>query len=310
MELSFFEIVEAASVLPVEVVITFALVKTLRIKRAAAFWITRMLLIGVICFFRSTMDPAVRMAFGFSVDLLLPLPFAEGKLSRRVFVVVLVNVALSIAEIAGAALWLALTGMPLAEGASSLHPVEFWTVRVFHILLMIMLLSGIYVFLDRLSSGDVEGGIRFFAVLPVTQVALLSISLAIMQYLPHRSDFFNYGNLVLAVLCVIVDVFLFFSLDRYGKRQQSEQRAELLRRQLDEYLKEYRVVAESVESVARLRHDLRNQLQVVASLYEQGRCNEAREFLHAMIVQCEQANKLSAEEVGHLPSSVGSEVRR
>lgn len=284
MDSPLYELLDMLGVLPVEVVVTYAYTKMLRFRSDRVFWTVRMSLIVLLCYFRSAMDPGVRMAVGAAITIFLPLLLSQDKLSSRVFVIVLVNVVLAIAEIAGAALWLALSGTPLVDQdtfAFSSGVADYWTVRLVHLLLAIMLLSGLYAVLRRFSASEQEG-MRFFVVLPLTQVVLLSVSLAIMQYLPHQSDLFNYGNLVLAAVCVVVDCFLFVSMGRYGMRQRSEQRAALLQCELDDYLHEYRVVVEDMEAVARLRHDLRNQLQVATELAEDGKSEEALNLLADM----------------------------
>lgn len=287
MEFTPTQIVDMVGILPIEIVVTFALAKMLKMRNVVAFWVTRMGIILVLCLLRSVMDPGLRVAIGQFANILLPLLFSQGKLSRRVFVIVLVSVILAVTEIAGIGLWLALTGLPLVEGTAwAEYSVEFTTVRVVHLLLAITLMSGLYALLGHFSPDGDETGLEVFGILPLTQMLLLSISIIIMQFLPHETDFFNYGNLVAAILCVIVDVILFISLGKYRKKRQVDQHVELLQLELDTYLREYRLVADDLESVALLRHDLRNQLQVVEDLSAQGKAEEARDMLRTMILRC------------------------
>ena len=88
---------------------------------------------------------------------------------------------------------------------------------------------------------------------------------------------------VLAVLCLGVDAVVLLSISRLRRRARDEARAQLLREQLDAYLKDYQLTVEKMEASARMRHDLRNQVQIVNALAERGEFDLAQHHIAAML---------------------------
>ncbi len=90
-----------------------------------------------------------------------------------------------------------------------------------------------------------------------------------------RSDeltvFLLAGGSVLSMLCIGIDVVLFTVIDRYDRRMAEERYLRALESQLDWRMRRYDEMAAEMESIARVRHDLRNQLQVVTILAGKGR---------------------------------------
>ena len=70
-------------------------------------------------------------------------------------------------------------------------------------------------------------------------------------------------------------------LRSYTAQQLARQQAELLEKQLQQQLDYYNSVVAHIEETARLRHDLRNQLQTVYPLMDRGEHDRAREVLTA-----------------------------
>lgn len=92
---------------------------------------------------------------------------------------------------------------------------------------------------------------------------------------------------VLAVLCLGVDAVVLLSISRLRRRARDEARARLLREQLDAYLKDYQLTVEKMEASARMRHDLRNQVQIVNALAERGEFDLAQHHIAAMLRELE-----------------------
>ena len=65
-------------------------------------------------------------------------------------------------------------------------------------------------------------------------------------------------------------------------------RARALRSQLDAYLAEYQETVEKMERTARLRHDLRNQVQIVNALAARGEFELAQHHIAAMLKELEK----------------------
>ena len=69
-----------------------------------------------------------------------------------------------------------------------------------------------------------------------------------------------------------------------GYARQVLMQAELLEEQLRQQLAYYNGVVAHIEDIARLRHELRNQLQTVYALMERGEYDHAQELLTAFAV--------------------------
>lgn len=73
---------------------------------------------------------------------------------------------------------------------------------------------------------------------------------------------------------------------------------EQLEKQLAEYLASYERTMQQVESTARLRHDLRNQVQIVSELANRGEFDRAKVYLRSMIDEVQSASALFDDEQG------------
>lgn len=89
--------------------------------------------------------------------------------------------------------------------------------------------------------------------------------------------------IVLAVLCLGVDAVVLLSINRLRQRARNEARARLLRERLDAYLKDYQLTVAKMEASARMRHDLRNQVQIVNTLAERGEFDLAQRHIAALL---------------------------
>lgn len=121
-----------------------------------------------------------------------------------------------------------------------------------------------------------------FALFPLLQVALLFIDYWIVVRYCGADQVLLAACIVLAVLCLAVSGLALIAVVQVRSRQRDDARAEALRDQLDAYLAEYEETVANMESIARLRHDLRNQVQVVRVLAERGEFDLAQRHIAAM----------------------------
>ena len=128
-----------------------------------------------------------------------------------------------------------------------------------------------------------EPYLRRFILVPLSQhfLVIFSAVLSLFRRVPLGS-YLLLG--AMALCCVLADFLLFRGLRNYTNQQLARQQAELLEEQLRQQLAYYNGVVAHIEDTARLRHELRNQLQTVYALMERGEYDHAQELLTAFTV--------------------------
>ena len=107
-------LLDIIGVVPVQLVFAYALTKMLNIRRLSLFWVLELVFVLLISSFRSSMSVEFRLAA--SVPLaLIPIFLSQGSLARRILVVTLAHLVLFFAELPGGALWMSMTGTPVAD---------------------------------------------------------------------------------------------------------------------------------------------------------------------------------------------------
>ena len=87
----------------------------------------------------------------------------------------------------------------------------------------------------------------------------------------------------LMLLCFGVDAVLLLAVGRFRGKVRDDARAADLSGELDRYLVDYQVSVDMAQRSARLRHDLRNQVQVANALAERGELELAEQHIDAML---------------------------
>ena len=88
---------------------------------------------------------------------------------------------------------------------------------------------------------------------------------------------------LLMLLCFGVDAVLLLAVGRFRGKVRDDARAADLSGELDRYLADYQATVDMAQRSARLRHDLRNQVQVVNALAERGEFQLAEQHIDAML---------------------------
>lgn len=267
----------------VGVAVTFGFLLVLPARRPGLFVALRMLATLTIAFLRSRL-PGIGALDLISCALLV-LWLGKGPLRVRLLGLALGFMPMILGEAFGTALWIAATGMQSGtyEGAV-LHP---WVMLAVKIVFIAEELACAYV-LGQLLRRALEGDgarrvvVRFLA-LPVVQSVLL-VELLNMQLYEQASDqLFSWGVFLSAVLFLLTDLLALRYLEAARSAVLSEARARAKERRLEEYLRRYEEVTSAMAETARLRHDVRNHLQVVSALTGRGAWEEARSY----VSQCE-----------------------
>lgn len=212
--------------------------------------------------------------------LTLVLLFSEKRSLRVVFAAVLISLLSVVTEAVTTMLTVLLFGRYVNNALVFNEPrimlmvqIMFWNIFA--------LLCWVLVRLWRRSvRSQAEPYLRRFVLVPLSQHFPL-IFATVFSLLLHASpqDYLLLGAMALG--CVLADFLLFRGLRNYTAQQLARQQAELLEKQLQQQLDYYDRVVARIEETARLRHDLRNQLQTVYALMDRGEYDRAREVLTA-----------------------------
>lgn len=286
-------VIDLLSVMPFEVVMTYFYTKLLTMKHAGVFWLVRLGVIMPLMLVRSALDPIIRTSLGIITYFLIPFFFAEEKVTRRLFILLMVYVLIMVAEFTSGGLWYIVTGLPIADyDVVRTHLAQFALLHVVHFVIGSALMGGLLVLLRRHAGESAGREMPVFLGFPAVQVVLLTIALMIKVYVAPENDTMYVGLFLVVIMFFAADVVLFVKIDRYEKKLREEERAAMLSRELNVYLERYEEVVDGVEAVARLRHDLRNQVQVAAVLVEQGQRGRAQEHLeHMLDIACEKGSR-------------------
>lgn len=127
-----------------------------------------------------------------------------------------------------------------------------------------------------------------FGLFPLLQVVLLFLCCWVVVRYCGADWNLSWACVALAVLCLAVDGLVLVAIISVRARTRHADRARALRSQLDAYLVEYQETVERMERTARLRHDLRNQVQIVNALAARGEFELAQHHIAAMLKELEK----------------------
>lgn len=123
-----------------------------------------------------------------------------------------------------------------------------------------------------------------FGLFPLLRVVLLFLCCWVVVRYCGADWNLSWACVALAVLCLAVDGLVLVAIIS----TRHADRARALRSQLDVYLVEYQETVEKMERTARLRHDLRNQVQIVNALAARGEFELAQHHIAAMLKELEK----------------------
>lgn len=217
-------------------------------------------------------------------ELLLPLPFWRAPLAHRLLASS-ASICLKLAlEMLMGVVWILATGTPNASyDAASLSPVLSVLGRV---LFLVLYLGGATLLL-RAGSRIRSDAVRRMSLVPLCALVMVQVAVIELLFLPGFAELggevpYYLGGLLVLVVCVLADVALFAASRRYFEERGEREYADALERSLDECLREEAARMTVLRDAARVRHDLRNHLQVVSGLISRGRVAEAGAYARRM----------------------------
>lgn len=212
--------------------------------------------------------------------LTLVLLFSEKRSLRVVFAAVLISLLSVVTEAVTTMLTVLLFGRYVNNALVFNEPRIMLMVQIMFWNIFALLCWVLVRLWKRSVRSQAEPYLRRFVLVPLSQHFPL-IFATVFSLLLHASprDYLLLG--AMALCCVLADFLLFRGLRNFTAQQLARQQAELLEKQLQQQLDYYNRVVARIEETARLRHDLRNQLQTVYALMDRGEYDRAREVLTA-----------------------------
>lgn len=266
--------------IPAELMYYYSFTRYLKVRNLTLFWILWVISLVPVILCRAYDAPAwLRLTCVFIYQLLMPILLSQDGIPRRILVVVLVNVALMLDEALSLWIWDVLTGIDFAESRFIENLPAYAFVQIVHFVILAFMLYILYLILERNREVKDDAKMRFTIGFPIAQLFLLFVMCSLGTYSRVNSFLaFNMAS-IMALVFISVDVLYFVSMGRFLKRRQEEQQAVMLQEQVDWCIMQHTEVVASIEEVSRLRHDLRNQMQVLEALSERGDYARAREHL-------------------------------
>lgn len=271
-----------ASELPMDIILFFFLARILPMRHRPAFWAASL---GLRAFLVLVAPQALLAIVGqtwctilgvmlilFQMFVLPALFCPRGQRGKGLLLTALINIVSTGLGVLVGALFHAFESAVASPGAWSEAPASS-----IYLIIRYVLLAGGLCLLDVLVRRAIRRrvGRSSWPYLAALSLAFLSM---IMVTLAQSVRFADgsvpaWTSLSFAILFAAfagAALALAFSVEHFGRQQRAHQRAEVLNAQLDEVLNGYAGVNAEVERVARLRHDLKNQLLTAAELLRRG----------------------------------------
>lgn len=243
--------------------------------------------------------PVVRFAAMMALCL-LPAFMARNRPSHSVLIVVASIVVLVASDSAMALLWLGLVGADLTVASAGDNLAAYAVVSGVHLLLLGAIYAAFHRYANRFLNADVQRysgeGPKYFVMFPLIQLPFLIIA-AVGIFQVDSSWAMRVVALMLSMslLALGADLLLFYSVEQFVLEQREAARVDVLRSRLDADLHRYRQLALVLENSAQLRHDIRNQVQVINALADRGEFDRARACVAELLGEIEQIDAFEKE---------------
>lgn len=259
-------------------------------KSPRVYWAVCIGMMACLCLLRPFYTPLLRITLMLLTTVVAPMALLGGSFPRRLIVMTVCLLLQSCAEMVGAGLWVLMTGLGTMDNNLAWeHPLPFLlSGTVGHLVCLPLMLAGVmkayrHWFPLRKGCADVEGAtpswLVWYSLFPVTQLLLLVMIESIVTDHCHGDPVYTLVILVLFFLCFVADSLLAASMAQSAKKEQADFEAAALEKSVAACLEQVKIMEAEMMEVSRLRHDLRNHVQVAQLLAAQGRYEEARAYL-------------------------------
>ena len=257
------------------------------------YWGVLLPLVMVLLFLKPVIPFSFRSVLYPVLAIFLPALFLRGSLFVRLLIGTFASFALAAGELAGAALWVSLTGLGVVSNDVLFEHLPAYLLGMLggDAVVTSLLLLGLRVLvrrfvpkrlLDDRTPSVADRWTRPYVCFVVAQLLLILEAMGVGFAVERWSweSVAVVGGLFAAF--TVVDVLLFFQIGRSVRWFQSQARAQVLEQQISDYLESSERVQVLLGDTARLRHDLRNHRMVVEALCERGDYDRAQAYLEEM----------------------------
>ena len=278
--------VRMLSAAPLAVAFVVMQATVLPMRRRALFVLVQMALFLVLTPLEGA--PGVKNLAVMALLVLSPLPFYSAAADARAFVVSACGLAISAGELLSSIVWIAMVGGSLGPDTILAHPgirlaCEMLGTSVIAICCLVFSHMGRNN--HRLYPDHAPSALAYY---PSTQLLLLIGASSLvswgLRYSPHALEPLAClgGLLALTIGCLALDARLIVVWRHYQQGMRDKEQMDALMGQFDESLRRYPQLEEEAARFSRMRHDLRNHLQVATVLIERGDYDQARAYLESL----------------------------
>ncbi len=275
-----------------ELIFAWLMTRLLTMPNKALYWLATIALMIAAPLVRSAAPTPVVLVMSLCM-ISLPIALSSGSLGRRLLLTAIAMALNLVCDALTAASWASLSGFTETTYETVLQgPALFASLELMRFAMQLAVSCGLIWFVERffpdaaaVADDEVPAVLRHFAWFPIMQFALLSIAFFVITYQCDLNTAMNLTLSVIAGLCAVVDVLLLRSFSRANRAVTQAARTEAMQAQLDEYLRFYEQTMEQVTSAARVRHDLRNQVQVASAMAERGEFEHAHRYVQSMLAE-------------------------
>lgn len=234
---------------------------------------------------------------------LLPVLAARDRAAHRVFVAVASVVAIVASDSAAALVWSFAVGDGLSIVSARGNLPVFTAISAIQLVALSILFTGLRRCVNRFLNSNVRRydgeGPKYFLLFPFMQLPLLCIAVVgLLQVPPEWSVQSTTLMFSMSLLCLGADLLMFYAVDQFVLERYDAARVEVLEMRLDSDLRRYRKLALVLENSAQLRHDLRNQVQVIHALADRGEFDRARACVAELMGEIDQIDEMERETLG------------
>ncbi|WP_294361819.1 hypothetical protein [uncultured Senegalimassilia sp.] len=266
----------------------------LHLRNKRAYWVTGLCLMAFALLVRGDLAEFAHPLLG-ALMAAAPLLFGRGTLARRVTLLAFGLVIVLPGDLFLDMMFDILAGATIDDHATvAANATLFACATLLEVFVEMTLFWGLTALVRRfypeegadaaaLSSRRASVIASSFAAFSVVQAMLLALCFGVaVGPCDGDSVVLRLFGLIM-LLCFGVDALLLLAVGRFRGKVRDDARAADLSGELDRYLSDYKVTVEMAQRSARLRHDLRNQVQVVNALAERGEFQLAEQHIDAML---------------------------
>lgn len=295
--------------IPAELVVIAASLFLFDIKKRALFSAVVFALFVANTFAAPHLPSALAVFAGAAVLVVPQLLFSKDSFARKAFTAVVVQIALVIAEVPPSLYWIGITDLaPTSPQAITGYTEYLLFARVMHVVSLALLLLGVHRAQQAITGHRTDRGAQLFIWLLLLQYLMIGLVVYTMELNQAFSERAALGLSIICLICVVADIVCFILLDHYNRRERNLWRMAYSQNELDRYLKAYEKIEREVSLLASVRHDLRNQMNVIMYFVEKRDAASARDHVREMIAGLDTVELAAASEEEVSLSSAGEEA--